>query len=88
MLYGIGTALTSSFIKKAMMGAGVGVGSYAGLSSVLDKMIYDSIGILYQGDTIVLQILGLVGVDTALSMILSACLVRFSLSLSLIFFKN
>ena len=78
MIYTVGTWLTSQFIKRALAGAGLGLGTYAGLSTLLDKIIRDSTSMLYAGDSTVLQILGLGGVDTALSMILSACVIRFT----------
>lgn len=74
--YKTGEYLTQGFIKKALSGASLGLGSYAGLSTLLEKLITDSTSMLYKGDSIALQILGLGGVDTALSIILSACVVR------------
>lgn len=79
MIYTVGTWLTSAFVKRALAGAGLGLGTYAGLSTLLDKIIRDSTSMLYAGDSTVLQILGLGGVDTALSMILSACVIRFTI---------
>lgn len=76
LLYRVSDTLSQGFIKKALAGAGLGLGSYAGLSTLLEKMISDSTSMLYAGDSTALQILGLGGVDTALSIILSSCVVK------------
>lgn len=85
LIYAVGQALTAGFIKKALAGAGLGLGTYAGISTLLEKIINDSKSLLYAGDSTVLQILGLGGVDTALSIILSACVVRMTISTSSVF---
>lgn len=82
LIYAVGQALTAGFIKKALAGAGLGLGTYAGISELLEKMIKDSTSMIYQGDSVVLQILGLGGVDTAISIILSACVVRLTITTS------
>lgn len=76
LIYGVGQRLTVEFITKALKGATLGLGTYAGLQTIFDKMIQDATSILYQGNSMALQILGLAGVDVALSVILSACAVR------------
>lgn len=85
LIYTVGTWLTSGFIKRALAGAGLGLGTYAGISTLLDKIIRDSTSMLYSGDSVVLQILGLGGVDTALSMILSASMIRLTITSSRVF---
>lgn len=85
-LYNIGQSLLSISIKQALSGAGLGLASYAGLSTMLDNMISDSLVQMQGADAIALAMLGISGMDTALSMILSAALVRatiFSTKLSI-----
>lgn len=82
----IGQTLLSIGIKKALMGAGLGLASYAGLSVMLDSIITKATLQMQGGSAIALSFLGMSGMDTALSMIMSAVLVRatiFSASLSL-----
>lgn len=84
--YNIGQSLLSVGIKKALMGAGLGVASYTGMSTMLDSMISQSVSQMQGGSDIALAMLGMSGMDTALSMVLSAVLVRatiFGASLSL-----
>lgn len=84
--YNIGQSLLSVGIKKALMGAGLGVASYTGMSTMLDSMISQSVSQMQGGSDIALAVLGMSGMDTALSMVLSAVLVRatiFGASLSL-----
>lgn len=86
-LFNIGQALLSVGIKKALMGAGLGLASYAGLSTMLDTMITNATLQMQGGSAIALAFLGISGTDTALSMIMSAVLVRatiFGASLSLV----
>ena len=69
------------------MGAGLGLASYAGLSTMLDSMINDAVAQMQGGSAIALAFLGMSGMDTALSMVMSAVLVRatiFGASLSLV----
>ena len=75
-LLNIGQSLLSVGIKKALLGAGLGVASYAGLSSMLDSMINASVAQMQGGSAIALSFLGMSGMDTALSMVMSAVLVR------------
>lgn len=85
--YNIGQSLLSVGIKKALMGAGLGVASYTGMSTMLDSMISQSVSQMQGGSDIALAMLGMSGMDTALSMVLSAVLVRatiFGASLSLV----
>lgn len=86
-LFNIGQMLLSVGIKKALMGAGLGLASYAGLSTMLDSMITSATLQMQGGSAIALAFLGISGTDTALSMIMSAVLVRatiFGASLSLV----
>lgn len=76
MLYIVGEKLLNVSIKKALGGAGLGLASYEGLSKLMDKLISDSISSINSGDAVVLNMLGLAGVDTALSIIISACVVK------------
>lgn len=85
LLYKVGDMLTLQFIKKALAGAGLGLSSYAGLTTLMDKVLRDSTSMLYSGDSTALAILGLGGVDTALSMIISACFVRAGITASQVF---
>ena len=85
--YNIGQSLLSIGIKKALMGAGLGLASYAGLSAMLDSIITKATLEMQGGSAIALSFLGMSGMDTALSMIMSAVLVRatiFGASLSLV----
>lgn len=86
-LFNIGQSLLSIGIKKALMGAALGLASYAGLSAMLDSMITDAVVQMQGGSAVVLAFLGMSGMDTALSMVMSAVLVRatiFGASLSLV----
>lgn len=87
LLYSIGQSLLSVGIKKALTGAGLGVASYAGLSIILDTIITNSVNQMNGADAVALAVLGMSGMDTALSMVISAVLVRatiFGASLSLV----
>lgn len=86
-LFNIGQSLLSIGIKKALMGAGLGLASYTGLSAMLDSMISSSVTQMQGGDAVALAFLGISGMDTAISLVLSAVLVRatiFGASLSLV----
>lgn len=76
LLYSVGESLTKGFIKRALTGAGLGLVTYAGLSTALEALIADANAQLMQGNGVVLSIIGLSGADTALSMILSAAIIR------------
>lgn len=87
--YSIGQSLLSIGIKKALTGAGLGVASYAGLSTILDNMITNSVNQMQGADSVALAVLGMSGMDTALSMVISAVLVRATIfGASLSFFKS
>jgi hypothetical protein len=86
-LFNIGQSLLSIGIKKALLGAGLGLASYAGLSTMLDNMITSAVVQMQGGSAVALAFLGMSGMDTALSMVMSAVLVRatiFGASLSLV----
>lgn len=72
-------------IKRALAGAGLGLATYAGVSDLLDKMIADANSMLSAGDGKILSMLGLTGIDVALSMILSACVIRATITATPIF---
>ncbi len=88
LLYRVGESLLSVGVKKLLAGAGLGLGTYTGISTLLDKMIYDANAMLASGDGKILSLVGLTGIDTALSIILSACAVRLMLTSSTIFLTN
>ena len=86
-LLNIGYSLLSIGIKRALMGAGLGLASYAGLSTMLDRMITNATMQMQGGSDVALAFLGISGMDTALSMIMSAALVSvtiFGAKLSLV----
>lgn len=85
LLYRVGESLLSVGIKKALAGAGLGLGTYAGISTLLDKMIADANAMLATGDGKILSMIGLTGIDTALSIILSACVIRATISSTSVF---
>ena len=85
-LYQIGLSLLAVGIKRILMGAGLGLFSYTALKSIFNNMIDSGIGQMQSGGDIALSFLGLSGMDTALSIVISAALIRvtiFSASLHL-----
>lgn len=76
LLYSVGNSLLSGSLKRILTGAGLGLVTYASLSTLLEKLISDANAQLATGDGAILSILGLSGIDTALSMVLSACIIR------------
>lgn len=77
--FNIGQSLLSIGIKRALYGAGLGLASYSGLSTILDTMITNSLLEMQGADDLALAVLGMSGMDTAISMVLSAVLVRASI---------
>lgn len=75
-LYNIGLSLLDIGIKRALAGAGLGLAVYTGLKALFDSMIEKAISSMQGGSDIALAFLGLSGMDTALSIIISALLVR------------
>lgn len=85
MLYRLGESLLSASIKKALTGAGLGLATYAGVTTMLEKLIADANAQLATGQGYVLSILGLGGIDTAISIILSACIIRLTMTSTSVF---
>jgi len=85
LIYNVGDKLLQVGIKKALAGAGLGLATYAGVSEMLDKMISEANAMLASGDGKILSLIGLTGIDVALSMILSACVIRATISTSSVF---
>lgn len=85
LIYRVGESLLSVGIKKALAGAGLGLATYQGISSLLNKMIADANSMLATGDGRILSMIGLTGIDTALSIILSACVIRATITSSSVF---
>ena len=56
-LFNIGQSLLSIGIKKALMGAGLGLASYAGLSAMLDNMITNAVVQMQGGSAVALAFL-------------------------------
>lgn len=83
LLYDVGNSLLKGALKRVLQGAGLGLVSYAGISEMLETIIERANAQLAQGDGYALSILGLGGVDTCLSMILSACIIRASMGVGL-----
>ena len=76
LLYSVGNSLLNGALKRILTGAGLGLVTYASLSTLLEKLILDANTKLQEGDGEILSIIGLSGADTALSMVLSACIIR------------
>ena len=83
LMYQVGNSLLSGAIKQVLKGAGLGLVSYASISTMLESIIARANAQLMQGDGQALSILGLGGVDTCLSIVLSACIIRVSLGVGL-----
>lgn len=66
----------SILASRVLLGAGLTLASYATITTVLRGFLDDSIGLLQTGDSVALAFLGISGLDTALSMVMSAVLVR------------
>lgn len=85
LIYKVGQSLLEIGIKKLLIGAGLGLATYASVSTLLDKLISDANNSLVSGDIKILSIVGLTGIDVALSLILSACVIRATISNSSVF---
>lgn len=85
LIYRVGQSLLEIGIKKLLTGAGLGLATYASISTLLDKLISDANANLSNADLKVLSIIGLTGIDVALSLILSACVIRVTISNSSVF---
>lgn len=85
LIYFVGQKLLDIGIKRALAGAGLGLATYASISELLDKLISDANASLATGDGKILSIIGLTGIDVALSLILSACVIRATITSSSVF---
>lgn len=83
--YRIGQSLLSISIKQALLGAGLGLATYKGLSSMLESMIDKATTSMQSGDGIALAFLGMSGMDTAMSIVLSACVIRMTITSTSVF---
>lgn len=82
LLYTVGTNLLTISIKKALLGAGLGLATYEGLTTLFDSMMTQAMNSLKYGDSKVLAIVGITGIDVALSVIVSACVIRATIASS------
>lgn len=76
LLYNIGQLLTAGFIKRALAGAGLGLTTYLVISTLLNKLISRAVTQFNSMDDAVFALLGIANVDVALSIVLSALMVR------------
>lgn len=83
LLYDVGNSLLNGALKRVLQGAGLGLVSYAGISEMLESIIERANAQLLNGGGYALSILGLGGVDTCLSIVLSACIIRATLGVGL-----
>lgn len=88
LIYLVGQKLLDIGIKRALSGVGLGLATYAGISELLDKLISDANASLASGDGKILSIIGLTGIDVALSLILSACVIRATITSSSVFLQK
>ena len=79
--YRIGQSLLSISIKQALLGAGLGLATYKGLSSMLESMIDKATTSMQSGDGIALAFLGMSG----MSIVLSACVIRMTITSTSVF---
>lgn len=88
-LYNIGLSLLDIGIKRLFLGAGLGLVSYTTLKTIFDTLINNALQSMNSGLDLALSFLGLSGVDTALSIVISAMLIRVTiLSAQLHIIKN
>lgn len=85
LIYKVGEYLLAVSVKRMLAGAGLGLATYAGITTLLDKLIADANAKLASGDGQILSLIGLTGIDVAISLILSACVVRATISSSSVF---
>ena len=76
LLYSIGLSLLDVGVKRLLAGAGLGLVVYSGLKTLFDTMINNAVASFQGGGDLALSFLGLSGMDTALSIVISAALVR------------
>ncbi len=82
MFYGILSRLTSEFVKRALLGAGLGLTSYTAMTEIMQKMIENAQSEIMSGDAYVLSFVGLTGIDEAISIVVSACVMRMTIEFS------
>lgn len=88
LLSGIGTYFMSVFASRVLIGAGLTVASYVTITSLVRGMLDDVIASIQGGDSMALAFIGMSGLDVGLSMIMSALLVRATISSSLFITKS
>lgn len=74
--YNIGLSLLDIGVKRLLLGAGLGLVSYTTLKTIFDSMIEKALQSMNSGLDIALSFLGLSGLDTALSIVISAMFIR------------
>lgn len=87
LFYAMFQSLLAMGAKKVLLGAGLGLASYATFSTVLRSIILGAAAEMQSGGAVALSYLALSGMDTALSLVFSAVLVRATMmgaSLSLV----
>lgn len=80
LFYLIGGYLTADLLKKVLFGAGIGVASYAFFNSLINMYIDRAINNLGGIPASAIQLLGLFGLDKALSVIIGALVIRASIN--------
>ena len=91
LIYSFLTLLLGSSFRRVLVGAGLGLASSVGIKALLDNYITSYISNLNSISSNILSILGLAGIDTAISVIIGALITRAtikSLSLSLTKLSN
>ena len=76
IFYQMFQSLLAMGAKRVLMGAGLGLVSYATFSTVLRSIILNAASEINSGGGVALSYLALSGMDTALSLVFSAVLVR------------
>ncbi len=84
-LLGIGFRLLEGSIKRMLSGAGLSLVIATGIYKTVDSMINDVIHNLSTAPQLLLNFLGISGVDVALSMIVGALLARATIMQSQVF---
>lgn len=76
LLYQMFQSLLAMGAKRVLLGAGLGLVSYATFSTVLRTIILGAAAEMQSGSAVALAYLSLSGLDVALSLVFSAVLVR------------
>ncbi len=84
-LLGIGYRLLESSVKRMLSGAGLTLVMATGIYKTVDNMINDVIQNLSSAPALLLNFLGISGVDVALSLIVGALLARATIMQAQIF---